>query len=56
MSEPKIKPCCAKTLRALAEAMKKTLPPNVIEEIKWSADPLGEFLKVLRATSQGGTR
>lgn len=36
------------TMRTLASAMSKVLPPETLEELRWSCDPLGEFLKVLR--------
>ena len=47
-----MKSCCRETLKLLAEAMKKTVRPEIIDEIKWSGDPLGQFLKVLRDESQ----
>jgi len=35
-------------LRNLANAMKKTLPAEMIQEIIYRADPLGAFLRELR--------
>jgi hypothetical protein len=39
-------------LRNLAGAMKKTLPPEMVREIIYRADPLESFLKELRADDQ----
>ena len=36
-------------LKNLASAMEKTLPAEMVEEIIYRADPLGAFLKELRA-------
>lgn len=35
-------------LRQLASAMRKIMTPEQLAELRWTCDPLGEFLKVLR--------
>ena len=50
-----MKSCCKQTLAHLAEALQKSLPPDVFEkfrqEVRWANDPLGQLLEVLRDDS-----
>lgn len=39
----------SEALRTLASGMKKVLSPETLEELRWSCDPLGEFVATLRA-------